>query len=50
MLSMYTNAVKFGYLKIEEVPDQYRAQVKTALGIVDAPPAAPEEEESGESA
>ncbi|WP_252290270.1 CD1375 family protein [Peribacillus asahii] len=31
MINMYTNAVKYGYMTINQVPTQYRLQVEEAL-------------------
>lgn len=39
MLNMYTIAVKYGYLTIDQVPSQYQKQVKENLGIVEEAPA-----------
>lgn len=33
MLNFYISAVKYNYMKIEEVPPQYQEDVRLALGI-----------------
>ena len=31
MINMYTSAVKYGYMTIDQVPTQYRLQVEEAV-------------------
>ncbi|WP_251467943.1 CD1375 family protein [Neobacillus mesonae] len=38
MLNMYTNAVKYGYMTIDQVPNQYQESVKENLGLTDEAP------------
>lgn len=37
MLTMYTTAVKYGYMNMEQVPSLYQEDVKRNLGIAEEP-------------